>query len=244
MSNTTPSGTDAPVVQSVPSASHPMVPPPGLMSQSLMISDPSIRAAVRRNSKLTQIALVILAVVALGCFAFAVLFASNQINDNRNAVQSAEQAARAKQIVVAQAMRSAVIEDEDPVVEEKRVYFNISSAPPGADVYVDGLFVGQTGDSLEKRFKQSNATSQVIVALDGYYVEKLSFSHAKDFSELVTLNEIPVVQAVVKEKVDKGEVTTNNAIVVGVPSARPTKAKKADAKQAAAVPADDIILPD
>ena len=101
MSNTTPSGTDAPVVQSVPSASHPMVPPPGLMSQSLMISDPSIRAAVRRNSKLTQIALVILAVVALGCFAFAVLFASNQINDNRNAVQSAEQAARAKQIVVA-----------------------------------------------------------------------------------------------------------------------------------------------
>ena len=127
MSNTTPSGTDAPVVQSVPSASHPMVPPPGLMSQSLMISDPSIRAAVRRNSKLTQIALVILAVVALGCFAFAVLFASNQINDNRNAVQSAEQAARAKQIVVAQAMRSAVIEDEDPVVEEKRVYFNISS---------------------------------------------------------------------------------------------------------------------
>ena len=238
MSNTTPSGTDAPVVQSVPSASHPMVPPPGLMSQSLMISDPSIRAAVRRNSKLTQIAL------ALGCFAFAVLFASNQINDNRNAVQSAEQAARAKQIVVAQAMRSAVIEDEDLVVEEKRVYFNISSSPPGADVYVDGLFVGQTGDSLEKRFKQSNATSQVIVALDGYYVEKLSFSHAKDFSELVTLNEIPVVQAVVKEKVDKGEVTTNNAIVVGVPSARPTKAKKADAKQAAAVPADDIILPD
>ena len=221
-----------------------MVPPPGLMSQSLMISDPSIRAAVRRNSKLTQIALVILAVVALGCFAFAVLFASNQINDNRNAVQSAEQAARAKQIVVAQAMRSAVIEDEDPVVEEKRVYFNISSSPPGADVYVDGLFVGQTGDSLEKRFKQSNATSQVIVALDGYYVEKLSFSHAKAFSELVTLNEIPVVQAVVKEKVDKGEVTTNNAIVVGVPSARPTKAKKADAKQAAAVPADDIILPD
>ena len=185
-----------------------------------------------------------MAVVALGCFAFAVLFASNQINDNRNAVQSAEQAARAKQIVVAQAMRSAVIEDEDPVVEEKRVYFNISSSPPGADVYVDGLFVGQTGDSLEKRFKQSNATSQVIVALDGYYVEKLSFSHAKDFSELVTLNEIPVVQAVVKEKVDKGEVTTNNAIVVGVPSARPTKAKKADAKQAAAVPADDIILPD
>ena len=251
MSNSTPYGTNPPIVQSTSSASHPMVPPSMLLSShSMMISDPAIRAAMRRNSKLTQISLIMLAVVSLCCLAFAVVFAVGQIRINRAEVAEAEQRSREVQHVVAQVVRNTAIDEEEPVFEERRVYFNISSIPSGASVYVDGLFVGETSDdkSLEKQFAQSNATSQVVVALDGYYVAKKSFSHASDFSDTVTLEKRPVVHAVVREKKKEdprgeSEVTRNRAVIISAGSERTTTAENPGSKKAAP-PASDIILPD
>ena len=92
---------------------------------------------------------------------------------------------------------------------------------------MDGLFIGRTDDekALEKRIAKSDSKSQLIVARSGYFAAKKAFSRGNDFSDTVTLEEIPVVQAAEK-KPKSSDVTVNKAKVVGVPAAR--DAKKSD----------------
>ncbi len=247
MSNTTPSGTDAPAVQSVASSSHPMVTPSLLTSSPALISsDPSIHAG-RRRSRPVQVLLILLAAVALLCLVWAIFISINTIRDNKVSAQKEEQLAHEIKHVAAQAVRggSDGAEEDAAAGDDNRIYLNISSIPSGADVYLDGLYIGRTDDekALEKRIAKSESNSQLIVARSGYLVAKKTFSRGNDFSDTVTLEEIPVVQAAEK-KPKSGDVTVNKAKVVGVPAAR--EAKKSGKKGTQTIVAEEsgIILPD
>lgn len=231
-------------------------------SPVLMASDPSIQL-MRRNSKVAQISLFGLAIVALGCFVLTIFSALGQVKQNQIDAANLEKRAQETRHVNAQLVTDNVEDIENvgelQATDENKIYLNLSSIPSGANVYLDGMYIGQTDDinTFEKRIEKSDENAKIVLALDGYEVAKRSFVRSADFSDTIVLSKVVAAAPVARENVakDKGDVVANKAMVIGVPTAKPTKkagsansgsskAKKDAGKKAAQPAASDIILPD
>ena len=224
--------------------SNPSIPSLQLSDPSLQVpSDPSLKA-MRNNSKVLQIALIILTVCAVGALVWTgTLFHQKRQEVKAAAAKEEEMAWMIKPLNVQPvSINTYAMQQSD---EEPYMHFSLFTTPPGADVYRDGVFLGPTPIEQYK-FPQENKSSNIIIVRDGYEIARKTVSMAENFSVAVQLKEIVVQAKAAKAPEVKEGVTVNQAIMItNQESTTSKKGKKGGGKKAAAPSNDsDIVLPD
>ncbi|MBQ9244622.1 MAG: hypothetical protein IJ165_15590 [Proteobacteria bacterium] len=228
-----------------------------------VVSDPSIRA-VKTNSKLIHILLIIFVLFAVIAIAFSVFLLMKQGRENEEAAARLKSAAEEVKRINAQNYRSeaALVNDDDTEgADDHFMFFSLFSTPPGADVYRDGLFLGSTPIEQKKVLKSDEA-SEFVVVLDGYTIERRTIPMNENFSDAVTLEKkIPlgVAGAGVKRQEEapapeNGDaVVANRAVLINTAETeepadnkpkKPSKGSKKDSPQKQPVVDSGIVLPD
>lgn len=228
------------------------------------VSDPSIRA-VKTNSKLIHILLMIFVLFAVIAIAFSVFLLMKQGRDNEEAAARMKNAAEEVKRINAQNYRSeeALVNDADTEgTDDHFMFFSLFSTPPGADVYRDGLFLGSTPIEQKKILKADEA-SEFVVVLDGYMIERRTIPMNENFSDAVTLEKkmpLGMAGAVVKRQEEEpapgnngDAVVANRAVLINTAEpekpadSKPKKASKGSKKDTSKkqpVVDTGIVLPD
>lgn len=222
-----------------------------MSNPSLMVSEPSIRPP-RKESKFTQALLIVLVLFALVALAGSIVIGIDQVKTNKDNAEREELLAREVRRVNPQILRDFA-DDEPVAADEPYIFLNLSSTPSGADVYLDGEYIGTTASdrALEKRLAKSDGQGKLIFYLDGYRVARRQFPRNADYPERVTLEKIPVEKPVAAapspaaKHADKSGVVENKGFMIDSPRApKKTTKKTGKSKQNAAAPTMDIVLPD
>ncbi len=106
------------------------------------------------------------------------------------------------------------IEESRPVNVLSQVFVNIYSQPSGAQIYYNGIRIGQT--PLENAsFEAKSEEAEWIVALEGYDPERFMQNTAQGFRKDLELQETPPTPAVTnKPKSSKTKIKTKNTKIV------------------------------
>lgn len=203
------------------------------------VSDPSIRA-VKSSSKSIHILLiffVLVAVVAIGVSVFLIMTQMKQNEDNAIRLKAAAEETKR---INAQSYRSEeMLVADDGVTEsadDNFMFLSLFTTPPGADVYKDGLFLGNTPID-QKKILKSDTTADLVVVLDGYLIERRSISMSENFSDAVTLEKklIPIAGAPVRRQEENVPEENGDAVVANravlINTAEPEAADAADANK-------------
>ena len=222
-----------------------------LSNPSLLISDPSIRAT-KQNQRLSRILMLLLVLIALVALVTSTILAIKQFKADEMDAKARYNAAWAVKHVNPVRFQDTLtsLEEETAVPEDKIIYLSVSSVPTGANVYLDGNFIGTTNEQgmIEKKLHAQEGEGRLILALDGYQIARKSFSLENDFSETIVLEPIPepVIEAprVVEKTTEKDNaVVENKAVVIGVQSSTGTS-KKSKKKSEAKAQEVQFVLPD
>ena len=222
-----------------------------LSNPSLLISDPSIRAT-KQNQRLSRILMLLLVLVALVALVTSTILAIKQFKADEMDAKARYNAAWAVKHVNPVRFQDTLtsLEEETAVPEDKIIYLSVSSVPTGANVYLDGNFIGTTNEQgmIEKKLHAQEGEGRLILALDGYQIARKSFSLENDFSETIVLEPIPepVIEAprVVEKTTEKDNaVVENKAVVIGGQSSTGTS-KKSKKKSEAKAQEVQFVLPD
>ena len=222
-----------------------------LSNPSLLISDPSIRAT-KQNQRLSRILMLLLVLIALVALVTSTILAIKQFKADEMDAKARYNAAWAVKHVNPVRFQDTLtsLEEETAVPEDKIIYLSVSSVPTGANVYLDGNFIGTTNEQgmIEKKLHAQEGEGRLILALDGYQIARKSFSLENDFSETIILEPIPepVIEAprVVEKTTEKDNaVVENKAVVIGGQSSTGTS-KKSKKKSEAKAQEVQFVLPD
>ena len=222
-----------------------------LSNPSLLISDPSIRAT-KQNQRLSRILMLLLVLIALVALVTSTILAIKQFKADEMDAKARYNAAWAVKHVNPVRFQDTLtsLEEETAVPEDKIIYLSVSSVPTGANVYLDGNFIGTTNEQgmIEKKLHAQEGEGRLILALDGYQIARKSFSLENDFSETIVLEPIPepVIEAprVVEKTTEKDNaVVENKAVVIGGQSSTGTS-KKSKKKSEAKAQEVQFVLPD
>lgn len=222
-----------------------------LSNPSLLISDPSIRAT-KQNQRLSRILMLLLVLIALVALVTSTILAIKQFKADEMDAKARYNAAWAVKHVNPVRFQDTLtsLEEETAGPEDKIIYLSVSSVPTGANVYLDGNFIGTTNEQgmIEKKLHAQEGEGRLILALDGYQIARKSFSLENDFSETIILEPIPepVIEAprVVEKTTEKDNaVVENKAVVIGGQSSTGTS-KKSKKKSEAKAQEVQFVLPD
>ena len=218
---------------------------------SMQMSDPSVPVTsvpslrtMRRKSRILQVTLILFAVLAVVALVFTgVLFKEKKREAKESAVREQEAAWTPKRLNVQAVSMNEF--DREAGKDETLMHFSLFTTPAGAEVYRDGVFMGNTPIE-EMTFPKENKSSNIVIVHPGYEITRKTVSMSENFSVAVQLREQTVQQA--KTKAPKAEegVTANQAIMITTQENDSSKkgkknGKKAESEQA---PANDIVLPD
>ena len=230
------------------------------------VSDPSIRVEKSSSKSIHMLLIffVLVAVVAIGVSVFLIM---TQMKQNEENAARLKNAAEETKRINAQSYRSEeMLAADDGVTEsadDNFMFLSLFTTPPGADVYKDGLFLGNTPID-QKRILKSDVMSDLVVVMDGYQIERRSISMSENFSDALTLEKkvIPIAGAPVKRPEEPAPAENGDAVVANravlINTAEPEADKPADTgkkggktgksgtKKPTPAPAADtgIVLPD
>lgn len=229
-----------------------------MSNPSILLSDPGIQAINKKNRIFVHSLLFVLVCVSIAVFVVGALKLRER--QETDAEKRRIQASKVEVIIPEEienetqmALDAGIAESADLDVDDD-IFVYLSTKPGGADIYLDGMYIGATEEQtvFEKRLTRSDERSNVVLVLDGYLPKRSAFTRNGDFSDTFDLEPIPVERpqtapAPVVKKASTDDITTNKAMVVGVPTQKPAKKRSSSGKKAAqpVVAAEpDIVLPD
>ena len=206
-----------------------------------VVSDPSIRG-MKKNTRILQISLVILVIVALVALGVTVLLFIKETEKVKSDALKAEEGAMMPRRINVQAISA---NDSVPVPEEDEafVHFSLFSTPPGAEVYQDGLFLGTT--PIDQRLlPKEDKSSNIVVVMEGHEIVRKTVRMNENFSDAVQLREVASAQPKQGRPQKAGDgVTANQAIIVTTQTSDKSSRRKRKGGQGNPG-SGDIVLPD
>lgn len=178
-----------------------------------------IQSAIAKNRGMKIAAGVVCLMTILGII-FSVQAKKYKIAQYAEEKAAAEEAAlEVRKAVLEPEVINAQQDQTDSDETEDTVNFTLDSNPSGADVYDNGMFLGITPIDQRSMLRSKDAHHLVII-LDGYQIGRRDITLETDWSDTVTLEEIIVETAPVKDKKGAGKAAPNQGAAVAPPKGR------------------------
>lgn len=220
---------------------------PSLNTSNLSIKTTSRHA--RRNKKLANACLTLLACVGLLGLATTTYLTISEMKRNKTEVELEQQKALAVEDLIATKVISDSLEINDNE-NDNMTLLSLNSKPSGASVYLNGFYIGDTPIN-EKKFKKSNENIELVMVKEDHEVARRLIKLVDEiYSDTLTLAPKIIEQTPSHHKaVAKEGVVANKAVVITQPAPAQKKKTTAAKKNSAAAqaPAQDdigIVLPD